>query len=194
MWSLSSFISKGLKISESGSNRSKHWDVLDSCNACQNFKSVSMWLDGNTSLLHNLQYQRELFLANVNSSRDNYIYLFHGLQRKYFGENHSCEMRYCYMSISGMSMCYVQLFYNLTYWDRNKMAAIIQMTFQIHFLQWKCMNFDYNFTKVFSWGSNLQHFSICTDNGLAPARQQAIVWTNDGQFTEAYMCHSAAVN
>ena len=27
----------------------------------------------------------------------------------------------------------------------------------------------------------------------APARRQAIVWTNDGQFTVAYMRHSASV-
>ena len=46
MWSLS-FISKGSKISESGSNWSRHWDVLESCNACRNSKSFSMWLNGN---------------------------------------------------------------------------------------------------------------------------------------------------
>ena len=26
--------------------------------------------------------------------------------------------------------------------------------FQMHFLEWKCMNFDYDFTEVCSWGSN----------------------------------------
>ena len=28
--------------------------------------------------------------------------------------------------------------------------------------------------------SNLQYFSIGSDNGLAPARPQAIIWPNDG--------------
>ena len=28
----------------------------------------------------------------------------------------------------------------LTHWGRDKMAAILQMTFQMHFLEWKCMH------------------------------------------------------
>ena len=35
-------------------------------------------------------------------------------------------------------------------------------------------------TEVCSLGSNLQYSSIGSDNGLALARQQAIIWTNDG--------------
>ena len=31
---------------------------------------------------------------------------------------------------------------------------------------------------------------IGLDNGLAPTRRQAIILTNDGYFTEAYMRHS----
>ena len=34
--------------------------------------------------------------------------------------------------------------------------------------------------------------SIGSDNGLAPPRRQAIIWTNDGLFTDAYMRHSAS--
>ena len=30
-----------------------------------------------------------------------------------------------------------------------------------------------------------------SDNGLAPTRRQAIMWTNDGEFIDAYMCHSS---
>ena len=52
--------------------------------------------------------------------------------------------------------------------------------FQTNFLEWKCTNFDYNFTEVCSWGSTEQYSSIGSDNGLAPARRQAIIWTNDG--------------
>ena len=29
------------------------------------------------------------------------------------------------------------------------------------------------------------------DDGLAPTRRQAIVWTNDAKITDAYMCHWA---
>ena len=36
--------------------------------------------------------------------------------------------------------------------------------------------------------------SIGSDNGLAPARRQAIIWTYDGEFTDAYMRHSASMS
>ena len=42
--------------------------------------------------------------------------------------------------------------------------------------------------------SSEQYPSIGSDNGLAPARRQAIVWTNDGYFTDAYMRHSASMS
>ena len=34
--------------------------------------------------------------------------------------------------------------------------------------------------------------SIGSDNGLAPTRRQAIIWTND-YFTDAFMRHSASM-
>ena len=37
-------------------------------------------------------------------------------------------------------------------------------------------------------------YSIGLDNGLAPARRQAIIWTNDGWSTDAYVRHSALMN
>ena len=37
-----------------------------------------------------------------------------------------------------------------------------------------------NFIKVCSSGSNQQQASIGLDNGLAPTRRQAIIWTNGG--------------
>ena len=52
----------------------------------------------------------------------------------------------------------------------------------MHFLEWKCLNFDSNFTEVCSHGSNQQYSITASDNGLAPARRQAIIWTDDGQF------------
>ena len=39
-----------------------------------------------------------------------------------------------------------------------------------------------------------QYSSIGSDNGLLPSRQQAIIWTNDGCFTDAYMRHSASMS
>ena len=44
----------------------------------------------------------------------------------------------------------------------------------------KIVVFDENFIEICSQGSNSQYFSIGSDNGLAPTRQQAIIWTNDG--------------
>ena len=48
----------------------------------------------------------------------------------------------------------------------------------MRFLEWKCLNFKYNFIDVCSQGSNWKHSSIGSDNGLAPNRRQAIIWTN----------------
>ena len=42
-------------------------------------------------------------------------------------------------------------------------------------------------------GPNYQDSNIGSDYGLAPARRQAIVWTNGGEFTDAYMRHSASI-
>ena len=48
----------------------------------------------------------------------------------------------------------------------------------MHLREWKILYFDYNFTDVCSQGSNWQSSSIGLDNGLAPNRWQAIIWTN----------------
>ena len=37
----------------------------------------------------------------------------------------------------------------LTLWDRDKTAAISRRYFQMHFPEWKCINFDKDFTEVF---------------------------------------------
>ena len=41
--------------------------------------------------------------------------------------------------------------------------------------------------------SSQQYSSTGSDNGLAPSRWQAIVWTNNGYFNDAYMHHSASM-
>ena len=33
-----------------------------------------------------------------------------------------------------------------------------------------------------------------SDNGFMPTKRQAIIWINDGNFTDAYMRHSAWVS
>ena len=40
----------------------------------------------------------------------------------------------------------------------------------------------------------LQSSSTGLDNGMAPTRRQAIIWTRDGKFTDAYMRHSASMS
>ena len=40
---------------------------------------------------------------------------------------------------------------------------------------------------------NKQYSSIGSDNGLAPTRRQAVIWTNDGSTLYAYITHSASV-
>ena len=34
----------------------------------------------------------------------------------------------------------------------------------------------------------------CSDNGLVPTRRQAIIWTIDAKFTDAYMRQSASMS
>ena len=52
----------------------------------------------------------------------------------------------------------------------------------MHFHEWKILYFDLNFTEICSWGSNSQYSSIGSDNGLAPIRRQAIIWTKADIF------------
>ena len=62
------------------------------------------------------------------------------------------------------------------------MVEILQTTFSNAFLEWQYMNVGESFTEVYSLGSNLQYGSIGSDNGLAPNRRQAIIWTNVGML------------
>ena len=64
----------------------------------------------------------------------------------------------------------------LTHWGRGKMAAIFRSTLSITFSWMKMLEFRFKCHCSLNW----QHSSIGSDNGLAPARRQAIIWTNDG--------------
>ena len=56
------------------------------------------------------------------------------------------------------------------------------------------LEFRLEFHWICSLGSNLQYFSIGSDNGLAPTRRRAIIWTNDDLITDAYMRHLASMS
>ena len=66
----------------------------------------------------------------------------------------------------------------LTHLPLNKMATILQTTFQMHFLEGNCLNFCYNLIEICLQRSNWQHFCIGSGNDLSPVRHQAISWTN----------------
>ena len=74
------------------------------------------------------------------------------------------------------------------------MDDILLTTFLNTFLEWKYMNFDYDFIDVCSLGSNYQYSSSGSDNGLEPTRRQLVIWTNGGKFTDVYLRHSASMN
>ena len=56
--------------------------------------------------------------------------------------------------------------------------------------------FLYELRLEFHWNLFLRvqliYSSIGSDHGLAPTRRQAIIWTDDGGFIDAYMRHSAS--
>ena len=42
--------------------------------------------------------------------------------------------------------------------------------------------------------NNIHYPSIGLDYGLVPTRRQAIIWTNEGYFTDAYTSHSVSMS
>ena len=91
-------------------------------------------------------------------------------------------------------MCYISswLLHTLTHWGRDKMDAIFQMTFSNAFSWMKMVEFRLTFHWSLFPRVKSTMFQHGSDNGLAPARRQAIIWTNDGWITGAYMRHSAS--
>ena len=87
------------------------------------------------------------------------------------------ECTWLYWNINGR---YSVAFPSLTHWGRDKMATIFQTTFSNAF-SWMKM---YEFRLRFHWSLflrlQLQYSSIGSDNGLAPSRRQAIIWSNAG--------------
>ena len=79
----------------------------------------------------------------------------------------------------------------LTHWSQYKIATNFLMTFSNAFSWMKIYEFRLRFHWRLFPRSNKQYSSIGSDFGLSPARQQAIIWTNDGQFTDTYVHHSS---
>ena len=104
----------------------------------------------------------------------------------YFGTLHLLYM--FYLSIIWKQTSIIAL----SHWARDKMAAILQTTFSNAF-SWKNENVTISIKISLKFVSNWQYSIIGSDNGLAPARRQAIIWTNDDYFTDAYMRHSASM-
>ena len=48
--------------------------------------------------------------------------------------------------------------------------------------------------KFVHWSVKLKIFHIGSDNGLVPIRPEAIIWTTDDYFSDAYMHHSASMS
>ena len=58
---------------------------------------------------------------------------------------------------------------------KTKWPPVCRRHFETDFLQWKLFYFDTNFTSMCSQGS-----IIGSNNGLAPNRWLAVIWTDDG--------------
>ena len=63
---------------------------------------------------------------------------------------------------------------------KTKWPAFCKRHFPVHFLEWKFVYFDLNFTEVSSQWCNYQQASIGFDNGLGLNMHQAIFGSNDG--------------
>ena len=79
----------------------------------------------------------------------------------------------------------------LTHWGWDKMVAILQTTFWMHFLEWKSLYFNSNFTEMCSQQPKCQYAGIGSENGVVPNRQQAIIWTKGALV---YMRHLALMS
>ena len=82
----------------------------------------------------------------------------------------------------------------LTHWAETKWQPFSKRNFQMHFREWKYVNFIWYFIECCSSRSNQQYSINGSDNGLASSSRQPIIWTIGGWFTDAYMRHSASVS
>ena len=93
-------------------------------------------------------------------------------------------MAWCHQATNHyLSQCWLSSFspYGVTMpqWINTLMPRQNGLHFPVNLLEWKLLNFKYNFTEICSLKSNWQYHSIGLDNSSAPIRQQAIIWAND---------------
>ena len=79
---------------------------------------------------------------------------------------------------SGKATAKCNIVHTLTHLPLDKIAAIWQTTCSNAFSWMKILEFQKKFTEICSLRSNWQYIRIGSDNGLAPSRRQAIIWTN----------------
>ena len=79
------------------------------------------------------------------------------------------------------------MYYRFPWWTQQiflfhltKWPIFSRWHFWMHFIELKCLNFEYNLTEICSQGSNWQWYSTGSDNGLVLNIPQAIIWTSDG--------------
>ena len=123
----------------------------------------------------------------LSSAANGYIYIY-----IHASSSDTSEMKLTWISI----ICYIarNKQFNLIYFGRDKNAAIFQKTFSNAF-SWTKM---YKFWLRLHWSLfprvQLTHSSIGLGNGLVPFRHQAIIWSNDCQFSDTYMRNSASIS
>ena len=93
-------------------------------------------------------------------------------------------LKIIYISQKSHKKCLSYSLINITHWDRDKIDAISQTTFSDAFSWMKMCEFLLRFH--WSLFPRIQYCSIGSDNGLVPARRQAIIWTNDLVYQRIY--------
>ena len=81
----------------------------------------------------------------------------------------------------------------LNTWGRTKWPVFCIRLLQVYFLVWKLLYIGSNITKTWSQLSIQQYMNIGSDNGLAPIRRQAIIWTNDDSLLWWYIVLHCAI-
>ena len=76
-----------------------------------------------------------------------------------------CLLIFHYSPLDRIDIC-------ITHWGWDKWPPFARRHFQMHFLEWKYINFDGDFIEICSQLSNLQYSSISLDYGLAPVRRK----------------------
>ena len=69
-----------------------------------------------------------------------------------------------------------ELLISLTYWGRDKWPPFHRRNFQMHFLEWKLLNFKWYYIVM----CYMCYVIKSSDNGMAPNKRHAIIWANDG--------------